>query len=286
MTKKIIITGTSGYVGKALLEHFSSLENYFIYAFQRKIPKETTKNVSYVEYHLEKELNDSDFKDIDILIHCAYKPLLSNNEEDINFSGIKKLIEKCRTHNIKIIFLSTVSAQEHITSRYAVSKMNIEKLLDIQKDVVLKLGLVIGNGGLFMKMFSFIKKIPFVPIFDNGVQKLQYISLIDVCKICSLIIDDFKVGNYVIVKNETLTMKLFYKKIANHLGKKRFFISISTSFLLRILGFTQSIGLKLPISTENLKGLKNMTSLPQHLITEITDADLRDFDESLLTFKK
>jgi nucleoside-diphosphate-sugar epimerase len=284
MSQKVIITGSSGYLGLNLM-NFLLDRDLYVYAFQRKKLNLKHKNLEFIQYDLESELEDTPFIEADFLFHTAFKSLLTRKEKDVNFSGTKKLLQKCRQFNVKIIFFSTVSAQEEIPSRYAKSKIKIENLLDIQKDIILKLGLVIGNGGLFLKMYSFIKKSSLIPIFDNGKQALQYISLMDVCETCFETIHHFNPGIYVIVKGDTILMRNFYSKLAVHQQRRVFFINISSTFFYKILKTTESLHIPLPVSSENLLGLKKMTSLPQKLFNTRIDKEIKTLKECLTTIK-
>ena len=205
MNKNIIITGSNGFVGNKILQSLVKF-NFNIYAFQRKKSIYTSKRITVVKYNLNDEVDDIFFEKSDFLIHCAYTPLLKKNQQDLNLIGSKKLFDKCRQYNVKIIFISTVSAQIEINSRYSKSKIDIEDCLDIKKDCILKLGLVFGNGGLFNNISNFLKLSPIIPVFDNGEQNLQFICIRDVTKVIINLINNFKPNSYVIVKNEGIKM--------------------------------------------------------------------------------
>lgn len=284
--KKIIITGASGYIGKELTS-FLSNNGYFIYAFQRTNTIDNHPKIEYVNYILNSDdLNSHYFENSDYLIHTAYQPLLSKKEEDVNFLGTKKLLEKCRKHNVKFIFMSTVSAQESVTSRYSKSKLKVESILNTEKDLILKIGLVIGNGGLFLRMFKFIKKSPIIPIFDSGKQQIQYICLSNITNLCLASITNFIPGNYVIVSKSSISTKKFYSKLANLQGKKVLFINIPSTLTYKLLKFTEYLKLPLPVTSENLLGIKNMTYLAQKLPKNLNQESINTFEDCMHNIKR
>ncbi len=276
---KIIITGSSGFIGRELALYLSQ-ENYNIYAFQRKPLKEKFPNIQFVPYSLSTKIEDHYFQEADILIHTAYQKL-NPKEDDVNYSGTKIILKKCRQYQVKFIFLSTVSAQKNIPSRYAISKLNIENLLDKNQDTILKLGLVIGNNGLFFSMYTIIKKLKIVPIFDNGKQHVQYISITDVTSICKYVIEQNSTGSYVITHHDTILMKELYQKLAHHQQKKRIFISIPSKIAYFTLKGIEKLNIQLPITSENIAGLQNTTKLSQKLPLGISKKEIKSFDQSL-----
>jgi nucleoside-diphosphate-sugar epimerase len=279
-SKKVIITGTSGFIGNFLMNYLLD-EGHSVYAFQREKRLSDKANLKYIAYDLNDDLNSTCFKDSDVLIHCAYKPLLTKNEKDLNYSGAQKIIELCRKYGVKIIFLSTVSAQEHISSRYGQSKLAIEGILNIETDIILNLGLVIGNGGLFSTMFNFIKKSFFIPVFNGGRQEVQFIEVNDIGRVISHVLNEFSPGKYILVKEEPLSIISLYKMISESKGKKRFYINFSIPLTYRVLKVFENLGIRLPITSENIKGLKEAKKLKQNLPKGILDENLSTIKEAL-----
>lgn len=69
----------------------------------------------------------------------------NKNADKINIDGTKKLVEFCRKKNIKPLFFSSFSAHKEAISHYGKTKLELEKLFDISKDVILKPGFVLGK---------------------------------------------------------------------------------------------------------------------------------------------
>jgi hypothetical protein len=94
-----------------------------------------------------------------------------------------------------------------IPSRYSKYKLKIQSFLAPKKDLILRFGLVIGNGVLFLKMHPFIKKYPIEQYLILENKKLQYLGINDVSNLCLRSIENFNVGNYVIINNFRLSIK-------------------------------------------------------------------------------
>ena len=155
----IIITGANGFIGTKLVNYFSS-KNWNVIAFVHHLPKEKLENVVYREYDLTKSQNEDSFIHADYMIHAAYmKKEMHPNAFEINIQGAKDLLSASRKYNLKKnIFISSMSSRPDALSDYGKQKFIIEKLFNTKEDVIIRPGLVLGDGALAKEIFTFIKK--------------------------------------------------------------------------------------------------------------------------------
>lgn len=275
----IIITGANGFIGEHLVRYF--FENgWHVKAFVRKIPNEIVRDVEYVEYDLEKSLDESTFDAVDYLVHCAFLKFDQNKYADgINLTGTKKIVDVCRKKNIKLLFLSSFSAHKDAESHYGKTKLACEKLFDVTKDVVLKPGLVIGKKGLASELIKTINKSTLIPLIGGGSQPVQTIYVEDLCLIIEQAFERDTVGLYHVAETKAITMKMFYQEVAKQLNRKIRFIPFPLSLLFFICKMSEAIGLRLPVSSENVLGLK-------HLVKFDTEKDLKKLDFTLKNYSE
>lgn len=276
----IAITGASGFIGKSFVNYFSS-KGWNVKALQRQ-PGIAKSTINYFAYELPGNFDKKALDGVDVLIHCAvqhYNPA-NKNADAINREGAQKLINICKETGTKIIFLSTLSAHEKATSHYGKNKLELESLFDSKKDLVLKLGLVVGDtGGLFNTIFESIKKTPIVPLVDGGNQPMQTIAIDDLCKVIESGIENKISGNYKIAEPNSFPMKDLYSVIAQQIGKTPKFIPVPSFVLLTACRIGEMLGVKLPVSSESVLGLKQLRSFD-------TAADLKKFDLKVKSFKE
>jgi nucleoside-diphosphate-sugar epimerase len=278
--QKIAITGASGFIGAYLVKYFSNL-GYVVTGFVRTLPSNPVKGVLYKKFFLDETLDENEFTDTDCLIHCAYVKNSDNkNSEVINIRGTQKLIDISRKCSIKkFVFLSSLSAHEKAESAYGKSKYRLESLFDLNHDLVLKPGLVLGKGGLFYSIVDIIKKSKFIPMIDGGYQKMQYIYIEDLAYCIEQAIENNMTGLYPLANQVPIVMKTFYREISEGLSKECYFIYFPF-FLANIL-FTLFDFLHLPLSLskENLLGLKNIQYID-------VNQSLHEFNIKPLSFKE
>lgn len=253
----IAITGASGFIGSCLLQYFHD-QQYPVIALVRKPSDNSITEERF--FDLQQPVQNNLLTGVDILIHCAYIDAAPHiDAEKINYDGTKALVECANSNQVKkIIFFSSVAAHAQAVSAYGKSKLALESLFNTQKDVVLKCSFVIGNGGLFHRLFTHAVTKKTVPLIHNGRQPLQVIAIDDVLKAIHTIINQSISGLFVLANKQRLTYKLFFKIIARFYNKQLLFIPVPV-FLLQLVIFGASLfNIPLPVSKENLLGLQSM----------------------------
>jgi len=259
-TKTVIITGATGLLGTVLVDYFNNLE-WRVIAFVRKIPKERKKNVLYEEYHLEEEVDEKHFEGVDYLIHSAYLPYKkANNSDLINYEGTERLLNVCSMTNTKMIFLSSFSSHNKALSHYGIHKFACEKLFEKSNHAVAKISFIIWNKGILKEMISKMTSSKFFPLIDRGRQPLQSIWIADLCKSIQIILEKDLNGVYYLGSEEVVTMKTFYKELANKKRLNTIFVPIPSSLLLVACKCLEFLKVEIPVSSENILGLRKMRS--------------------------
>ena len=187
--KTILITGANGFLGHEIANELAEEGHRLIGTCRTaKNLKKFFKiyNVSLGDplEHLYKE------NAIDVVIHCAneYGP----SEYDVNTNGTISWAEEARKHKVPMqIFLSSLSATPDAMTPYGRAKFEIEKWFIENNQVIIRPGLVLGDGGLFKKMATLIKKLPILPVI--GASSLIYFTSIYSLK---RIVSNFLRGQY------------------------------------------------------------------------------------------
>ncbi len=278
----IIITGANGFLGKYLVDYFR-IKKWKIKAFVHSFPKEKYEDVTYVQYNLEECKESTYFDGVDFLIHAAYLRYEKNtNADEINLEGTRKIVSICTQKKIKVAFLSSFSAHDKAVSHYGITKLRCEELFDLEKDIVLKIGFVIGEKGILSEMIGRMKTSSIFPLVGGGVQPLQTIYIEDLGKIIEkTLIKKELTGVFKVAHQEVVTMKVFYKELAQRLGRKLIFIPIPTFMLYLACKFFEGINVKIPISSESVLGLKKLTTFETKEDQKKIEVKLKSFQESL-----
>ncbi len=282
--RTIIVTGSSGLVGSHLVSYFSEL-GFQVRALQRNQLASHVQNVQYIPFDLS-DVQDNGFAGADCLVHCAYRPVISKQEReaDINWDleGTKKIVALARKHGIKLIFLSTFSAHEDAQSHYAQNKLLIEQFFDTQRDLILRLGIVIGiGGGLIGRIALSLKKHRIIPLIGGGHQRTQTIAVDDLCRIIDVGITKNISGLFKVSHPTTLCVRELYKKVADRIGARCFFISVPSGIVFQIVSVAERLGLKLPFTSQNILGLQDLKTFDTRADLNVFGLELKDCQSAL-----
>lgn len=197
---------------------------------------------------------------IDVVIHCANDT--GPDAFRVNVDGTRQWMEEARTSGAELqIFLSSLLAVPDAYSDYGRAKFELEgRFVDIG-EVVFKPGLVIGNGGMFSRVVTQIQRLPVVPLLDGG-KAAVYITGIDfLCTVIREAIRDnggkFRARPWRLHQPTGFSLAEVMDGIRSELGLRRFFLPVPSAWVLIGIKLLEFIpGIRLPISSSNVKGLQ------------------------------
>jgi nucleoside-diphosphate-sugar epimerase len=273
----VVITGASGFIGSHLVNHFAN-RRWKVIALQRKSPSVTVPKVEYVKYDLRDRFEDRMFSKADFLVHCAY----IENSVSLNLEGTKRLLEASRKYGLKRnVFMSSVSAHESALSKYGKQKYLCEKLFDSEADSIIRPALVLGNGGLFQRMSEYLNKGKRTPLVSGGRQPVQIIWIHDlVFAIEKILICDLR-GTFTVAHPAVVPYKEFCSKLSRKLGVKPRFVYLPYCVAKGVVAVATIFGMALPVTKENLLGLKAMREVDAKGDMEKLGISVRSFTETL-----
>ena len=160
-----------------------------------------------------------------------------------------------KSQAVRQIYISSYSAHKQAVSNYGKSKYKIERFFIENNEYSISPGLIIGKGGIFNKIAGFIDKFPIIvaPISS----KENQVPIVSIDKVCGVIFDviqdNFISKNYNIYSH-MIKLEDLIKALIQINSKKKYLLKINGYFILYVMKIIESIGVKLPISSDNLSG--------------------------------
>ena len=244
----ILIFGSSGQIGKALIRKFTK-NNYRVTAVTRSIHRKgyqikTQANYGYLEL---EEINSFNEEKISRLMeNCSVcinliGILYEKKKDNFNtiHSDLPALLSKVAKKNSlnQLIHLSALGIESSIDSKYAISKLKGEnKVRDIFPEaVILRPSLVYSVDDNFTTNFmSLLSILPVMPLYYEGKTKFTPIHVSDLASIIFKIVEKKISGETIeCIGPEVLTFKEILLKILKSINKKRFLFSMPL-FLAKI----------------------------------------------------
>ncbi len=272
----IAITGSNGFIGGSLAGYFAA-KGWRVLALQRHTNAEIRTPVEFHRFSLPNDMPEQAIAEADMLVHCAYQPYSRKNRDadSVNETGTRKLLDTCRKHGVKMVFLSTMSAHESALSHYGKCKLALEKLFDPSLDLVLKLGLVIGKrGGIFMRIADAMRRLKFIPLVDGGKQPIQTLTVSDLCEIIGRAYEEDISGEFILAERDSMRMKELYDLISRKLRLSPVYISVPFGLIYTALNALGLLGIESSFTTENLLGLKQLRAFDTNDAAEVFGVEL------------
>jgi nucleoside-diphosphate-sugar epimerase len=250
MNKTIAITGANGFIGNAMVKAFHA-NGYKVKALVHHEPTNKIEGVEYAFYSIEDKPSAELFSNVDVLIHLAFQfKQTMVDGEDANLMAIKFL----KALNLpRYVFISSFAAADPVTpSYYGLSKRQAESFFS--GEIIIRPALVLGNGGLFGRMRTQLKKSRFVPLLKGGNQTMQTIFIDDLITTIIALIEQDAIGIHELAHPDKIIYKELIKQMAKHINRPVSFVPLPVA-LMQMVIMAFRILPKPPFSKDNLIGL-------------------------------
>ena len=281
--KTCFITGTSGYIGGALISlarsRFSS-----VISLNRSVD---VNNPEEVFFKLGEEIDSKIFKKGAILIHCSYDFSLNSWDEinRVNVEGTLRLIESALEAGVeKVIYLSSISACPDAKSLYGKAKYVLEqKLATFSRVVIVKPGMVFGgrNEGTFETMKNCINSLPAIPlIIPSG--NLHACFIDDLAEFIFQVIEVNLCGLVFACSPDSMSLGDLIKLLQRKMGTNKIIIPILWWLPWIVLRSLELIRVPVPFRSDAILGMVSPTSHPEVSVKSTRLVNFRNFDEVIL----
>ncbi len=228
----ILVSGSSGYIGSNFINTFENKYNFFKFSLQ------------------ENTIDTIDFKNIDIVLHCA--ALVHQKTEydyktyyDINVQYPITLAKKAKAHGVKhFIFISTIAVYGEDTelltentkcnpvTAYGKSKLEAEgQLLELSDDnfivSIVRPPMVYGKNapGNIDSLTDLVKKVPILP-FAGITNQRSFVYIGNLISLIDKIIGKKVSGIFLASDNTSISTTYLIEHIAKALNKSVYLVQI------------------------------------------------------------
>jgi nucleoside-diphosphate-sugar epimerase len=284
--KTVAVTGANGFVGRHLCHHFLA-RGFDVRGLVRDPRRRGSlhPDVALFRCVLPAPLDSDAFRNVDVLIHCAYTSRFRSLAEArrVNEEGTARVRALCFEAGVRqFVFVSSTSAHDQALSYYGKSKRMLERTLDAERDLIIRPGLVLGNdGGLFCRLVSSLRRSGFVPVFGGGRQTVQTVHVDDLCCAFDRAIEQGLTGTFVVAEPGGLPLRDLFRLVAAKIGCRATIVPLPAGPALALLRAAEALRLPLPISSENVLGALALRSQPSSADLDAIGVVLRPASESL-----
>ncbi len=166
------------------------------------------------------------------------------------------------------LFFSSYSAGKHATSTYGRTKFELEQALSMVDGlVIVRPGLVLGEGGIYGRICQWARVLPVVPLPDGGRGKVPVIEIEKLCELTlKLASDTTPVAEQNLFEHKLKSLRELVLEAAAEVDRRPWILSIPAALLMAILTLTTRLHIPLPVNTDNLVGFMSNQSA-KHIST-------------------
>ena len=288
--KSIVIFGGAGFVGKHLIRRLAKHGHKIIVPYQKSIQEAKIRLLGVTGQVIPFRYSSLDDKrlqtvlinsEICINLKTTYDQKKGNfNQIIFNFNQNLIKILKLNQDLKQFIFFSGLGVDIDKTSlrSNAVFKSEQEALKKINNTSIIRPGVIIGGGDIFLKrLLPIFKTSFFIPLFGNGSIKFQPVFIDDVSLAIENVINNNIKGKniYELAGPHIISYKAFYNHIAQCLKKTRVFVPVPLNLIKPLIGIAEKTPFS-PLTSEQLllfekdniaqnidKSFKNLNINPQ-----------------------
>jgi nucleoside-diphosphate-sugar epimerase len=195
----------------------------------------------------------------DAIIHTALDP--RQGTLDLNVGGTKHWLEEGQAASAKTqILLSSLSAEPEALSEYGCGKWALEQEFARAGEVAVRLGVVVGPGGMFARLVDSARRTPVIPLLGGGQQLLYVLGVERLTEILRDIVEAEGGGlrgrSWNLPQPEPVTVRAMMETIVRIYGLKRVSLALPVRPLLWGTQLLEKQSLiHLPITSNNIRGL-------------------------------
>ena len=174
----VVITGANGFIGERLVAGFDRA-GWDVRALVHRMPESPAPGATYAEWRLTETATPS-LSGAALLVHAASVRYDDPAASRLNLEGSERLVTEARAAGVaRLTFISSMSARDGAPSQYGKDKFEISGMFDGPSDLVVRPGLVLGDGGLFGRLRRFVTRRRIVPLVGGGRQRFQTVHVDD-----------------------------------------------------------------------------------------------------------
>jgi nucleoside-diphosphate-sugar epimerase len=193
------------------------------------------------------------------VVHAALET--GRNAYEVNVAGTVRWLEEAQSAGARAqVLLSSLSADAQALSDYGRAKYELERRFIAAGQIVFRLGVVVGEGGMFGRMIRSARRSPVVPLLDGGRQPVYLLGMDCLCLVVRDAIlsdgDALRGRVWNLHQPAPFTLQEVMGAIARDYGLHRLFLPVPARPVLALLRVVEKLPFpRLPVTSTHVLGL-------------------------------
>lgn len=224
----VFVTGATGFLGATLTAHWRA----------RGFAVRDSGHA-----RLGEALPDAEFAGCDAVVHLAHDFALEAAER--NRQGTMAWFDAAARAGVqRQLFVSSFSARSDSASVYGSAKFAIEQMLLPRGSLIVRPGLVAGNGGMFARMVRTLRHTPVAPLVLPDARSVAVVSMEDFLTAMTRLLEGSEMGAWNLFAPSLLTGREFTHAVWRGLAKRGFVLGVPQGLAvgsLRLVGADRAL---------------------------------------------
>jgi nucleoside-diphosphate-sugar epimerase len=196
---------------------------------------------------------------IDAVVHAALDS--GPDAYRANVVGTTRWLDEAGEFGVPLqILLSTLSAASDALSDYGRGKYVLEQRFIARDQVILRMAIVVGDGGMFARLRESARRSPIVPLLDGGRQPVYVLGIGFLCNVIRDCIaangEGLRCHSWNLQQPTAYRLRDVIAAINRGYGYRRLLLPVPVRPILALLQIIEKLpGPKLPVTSANVKGL-------------------------------
>jgi nucleoside-diphosphate-sugar epimerase len=254
----VLITGANGFIARNLAPVLKDAGLRVIGASRKGSP------VAGFDAVYPAGLGDSlrpvlEAEPVAAVVHAALDS--SPDAYRVNVDGTTRWLDEASAAGVPLqILLSTLSAAPDALSDYGRGKYVLEQRFSACDQVIFRMAIVVGNGGMFARLRESARRTPVVPLLDGGRQPVYVLGIGFLCSVLRDCIAADGAGlrgrAWNLQQPTAYRLRDVIAAINRGYGYRRLLLPIPVRPILPLLELVEKLPApRLPITSANVKGL-------------------------------
>jgi uncharacterized protein YbjT (DUF2867 family) len=255
--KTVLITGANGFIARHLARTLAG-EGWRVIGVSRSglsLPHVQAMYRASLEDPLATVLAS---EPVDAIVHTANAS--GPDEYRLNVEGTNRWADEARAAGVQLqILLSSLSASATAVSDYGRAKYALEQRFMNLHEIVLSLGVVIGNGGMYARMSDSLHG-AITPLLDGGRARIHVLGIDFLCNVIRDCIRQPDAGLrgrvWRIQQPQPYSLLEVLATIKRVNGLRCRLLPVPSLPFLWMCLLAEALGIRLPVTATNIRGVR------------------------------